>query len=72
MVLQTTTATSSGNGSQVVASVLASHVANGHPTESGFTLAFTLAAGVLVAAIFAGMAIPGRRAADALVPVAAR
>jgi EmrB/QacA subfamily drug resistance transporter len=61
-----------GFGSQVVASVLAAHVAAGHPTESGFTLAFTIAAGVLIAAIFAGLAIPGRRTTDALVPVAAR
>jgi EmrB/QacA subfamily drug resistance transporter len=61
-----------GFGSQAVATVLAGHVANGHPPESGFTLAFTIAACVLVAAIFAGLAIPGRRTADALVPVAAR
>src|SRR4051794_774863 len=61
-----------GFGSQVVASVLAAQVAFGHPTEHAFPLAFTLAAGVLVAALFAGLAIPGRRTAEALVPVAAR
>jgi EmrB/QacA subfamily drug resistance transporter len=60
-----------GFGSQAVATVLAGHVLNGHPTESAFTLAFTISASVLVVAIFAGLAIPSRRTADALVPVAA-
>jgi EmrB/QacA subfamily drug resistance transporter len=62
-----------GFGTQVVATVLAGHVmVGGHPSESGFTLAFAIAASVLVVAIFAGLAIPGRRTADALVAVPAR
>jgi EmrB/QacA subfamily drug resistance transporter len=61
-----------GFGSQVVATVLASRVVAGHPTEDAFTLAFAIAACVLVAAIGAGLAIPGRRTADALVAVPAR
>ena len=60
-----------GFGSQVVATVLATSVIAGHPTEHAFTLAFTIAAFVLVAAIFAGLAIPSRPKAERLVPVAA-
>src|SRR4051812_20520753 len=65
-----------GLGTQVIATVLAGRMIAGHPSESAFTVAFTIAALVLVAAIFAGLAIPSRaRAAaeaEALVPVAAR
>jgi len=61
-----------GFGTQVVATVLATGVILGHPSESAFTTAFGISAVVLVLAIFAGLAIPGRRTADALVPVAAR
>src|SRR4051794_10557211 len=60
-----------GFGSQVVATVLAGSVIAGRPTEHAFTLAFTIAALVLVAAVFAGLAIPSRPRAEALVPVAA-
>ena len=50
-------------GSQVVASILAGSIAGaaGLPSESSFTLSFTLASGVLVLSAVVALAIPGRR-----------
>src|SRR5436305_713290 len=61
-----------GFGTQIVATLLAGRMIAGHPAESAFTLAFGVCALVLVLGIVAGLAIPGRRTADALVPVAVR
>jgi len=51
-------------GSQIVASILAGSVvgAAGLPTESGFTLSFALASGLLLASALFAVAVPGRRA----------
>jgi MFS family permease len=48
-------------GGQVAASVLASSVTGGHPTESGYVLAFVICAAALCCALIAGLRIPARR-----------
>lgn len=59
-------------GGQIVASFLAGNLAaDGLPSDSSFTLAFTVCAGALFIAIAVGSLIPGRRreaAAPGLVP----
>jgi len=56
-------------GDQVVATLIANHVARGLPTVTGFTESFALEAAFLVVAMIAGTLIPGRprlRSAPAL------
>lgn len=53
-------------GCAVVASVLDATVrADGYPSERGFAVAFAVCAVALALGIFAGLAIPQRRPADA-------
>ena len=49
-------------GGQVAASLLAaSLLANGYPSEAGYTTTFVVMAGVLAASVAASLAVPGRR-----------
>src|SRR3954453_13853583 len=48
-------------GGQIGASVIAAGVIGGRPSESGFTLAFALAAGALVVAFLSALAVPRPR-----------
>ncbi|HEX8053761.1 MAG TPA: MFS transporter, partial [Thermoleophilaceae bacterium] len=48
-------------GGQLAASVVAGHVANGQPTSTGFTIAFTLSSVVVLGAFLCALAIPARR-----------
>jgi len=48
-------------GTEIGASVLASHTVHGHPTEHGYVLAFAGAAVALVFSVVAGLWIPARR-----------
>jgi sugar phosphate permease len=49
-------------GSEISASVIAGTVtAAGFPTEAGFTAAFVLSAGAMVAGLLAALAVPARR-----------
>jgi EmrB/QacA subfamily drug resistance transporter len=53
-------------GSQVAAGIVAATaVANGEPTEKGFTIAFAASAFALIVAFFAGLAVPSRGPAHA-------
>jgi len=54
-------------GTQVIASLLASSVvaATALPSESGFTVSFAVASGLLVLSAAVALAIPGRRATAA-------
>jgi hypothetical protein len=57
-------------GAQIAATFLADNLGAGHlPTNHGYTLAFALCTLALVAAVVAGLAIPGR---GSHVPVSAR
>ncbi len=48
-------------GAQIAATFLADNLGAGHlPTNHGYTLAFALCTLALVAAVVAGLAIPGR------------
>ena len=49
-------------GRQVAASLLAaSLLADGYPSEHGYTTTFIIMAGVLAASVVASLAVPGRR-----------
>jgi hypothetical protein len=49
-------------GGQVAASLLAaSLLADGYPSEHGYTVTFIVMAGVLGASVVAALAVPGRR-----------
>ena len=58
-------------GAAFVATFIAGDTHNGQPGESGFLVAMAVCAGLLVLALFAGLLIPGRRAAAAAAPEAA-
>jgi hypothetical protein len=47
-------------GAQVSATVLATHMAGGHPTSTAFTIAFGISAAVVLIAFLSALAIPGR------------
>jgi hypothetical protein len=49
-------------GAQITASILAAHVTNGEPAESGYTIAFATCAAVVAAGLVASIAVPSRRA----------
>jgi MFS family permease len=53
-------------GSQIIASILTANVvaATGRPADRGFTIAFWLAAAVLVVGALAAAAVPGRAPAE--------
>jgi EmrB/QacA subfamily drug resistance transporter len=56
-------------GAQIAASVVAGHIgAGGLPLESGFTAAFATSAVALALALLAGLLIPRRRVAQAVLP----
>jgi EmrB/QacA subfamily drug resistance transporter len=55
-------------GGAVVASILASTVEAGFPTDHGYTIAFLTCAAALAIAFLAGLGIPQRRPADAFAP----
>ena len=59
-------------GSQIAAAIVAGHIgAGGLPEESGYTLAFAVAAGAIVLSLVAGALVPGRRGAGRAEPVLA-
>jgi MFS family permease len=49
-------------GGQVSATFIASHMAHGHPTVTGFRETFLMATGFLVVCLLAGVLVPKRRA----------
>jgi EmrB/QacA subfamily drug resistance transporter len=56
-------------GAQIASSIVAAQIEpGGLPAESGFTTAFTVSAVTLVLALLAGLMIPRRRYAEAVVP----
>ncbi len=55
-------------GGAVVASILASTVESGLPTDTGYTVAFLVCAAALGVGFLVGLAIPQRRPADAFAP----
>jgi EmrB/QacA subfamily drug resistance transporter len=55
-------------GGAVVASILATSVEAGFPTDHGYTVAFLVCAAALGIGFFVGLAIPQRRPADAFAP----
>jgi EmrB/QacA subfamily drug resistance transporter len=48
-------------GGQISATILAGHIARGHPSSTGFTIAFAVSSGVVLLAFCSALAIPGRR-----------
>jgi MFS family permease len=49
-------------GADIAASVLGAHLlASGEPTKHGYTITFSLCAAVMIAAVLAALAVPGRR-----------
>ena len=61
-------------GAQVAVSILATHaLADGYPSEEGYTITFAVCFLVMVAGVVASLLVPGRRAeaeAPHVVPVA--
>ncbi len=55
-------------GGAIVASILASTVEAGFPTDTGYTVAFLVCAAALGVGFLVGLAIPQRRPADAFSP----
>jgi EmrB/QacA subfamily drug resistance transporter len=49
-------------GAQITATIIAGHMSNGEPAETGYTIAFAVCTVVVFAGLMASLAVPSRRA----------